>query len=71
VKRRLFVIAVAAAPGRGGASAAQALGGNNTSAGGYWGCVGTYVSDHTVCFTNPLPERLPIPAPPSAPSTPT
>jgi hypothetical protein len=70
MKRRLLVLTVVVTGLLGGGSAAQAIGGNTTSAGGYWGCVGTHVIDFGFCAKNPLPERLPIPATPSAPSLP-
>lgn len=70
MKRRLLFLACLVTAMVGGGSAARAIDGNSTTAGGYWGCVGTRVIDFGFCFTNPLPERLPIPATPALPSTP-
>lgn len=61
MKRRLAIIALITASLAGGGSAAQAVLGNTTTAGGYIGCVGVDVSDHSLCIKNPLPERLPLP----------
>ena len=65
MRRRIITVVLLTATLTGGASAAQALGGASTSAGGYWGCVGTRHVDFGVCVQNPLPERLPVPAVPT------
>ncbi len=67
MKRRLAVIVLLAGSLAGGTSAAQALTGL-ASASSHWGCVGVAAADLGACFSNPLPERLPIPATPSTPS---
>ena len=61
MKRRLIAVFVMVAALVGTGSAAQAIGGNTTSAGGYWGCVTSHLVDFGFCATNPLPERLPLP----------
>ena len=69
MKRRLIVLGlVTASLVGGGSSAAQALVGHTTSAGGYWGCVGTHVIDFGFCLKDPLPERLPLPSAPTPPA---
>ena len=70
MKRRRIVTVLLLTAGLAGAStgAAQALGGNSTTAGGYWGCVGTRHADLGICVKNPLPEQLPVPATPSTPT---
>lgn len=69
MKRRRIVFVLLLSAGLAGAStgAAQALGGNNTEAGGYWGCVGTRHVDLGICVQNPLPEQLPLPSVPPLP----
>ena len=61
MKRRLLVLAVLLTGLLGSGTAAQAIGGNRTTAGGYWGCVGSQTADLGYCLKNPLPERLPLP----------
>jgi hypothetical protein len=70
VKRRRIVTVLLLTAGLAGAStgAAQALGGNTTEAGGYWGCAGTRHVDLGICVQNPLPEQLPLPSTPSTPA---
>ena len=68
MRRRIITVVLLTAGLVGAGSGAQALGGNSTQAGGYWGCLGVYASDHSICLKNPLPERLPVPATPSTPT---
>jgi hypothetical protein len=68
VKRRIGVIVLVAAALSSAGTAASALGGNTTES--HWGCVGSQTLDKVVCFSNPLPERLPIPSAPQPPATP-
>ena len=67
MKRVVAVVAITSGLVVGGATAAQAIGDNSTSAGGYWGCLGLDASDHAICVKNPLPERLPVPTTPTTP----
>jgi hypothetical protein len=68
VKRRIGVIVLVTAALSTAGTAAQALVDNTTAS--HWGCVGVQAANVGVCVSNPLPERLPIPATPSAPSLP-
>lgn len=68
MRRRIITVVLLTAGLTGAASGAQALGDSRTTAGGYWGCVGTRLADVGVCVQNPLPERLPVPEVPPAPA---
>ena len=68
MKRRIVVIVAGALALSGLGSGAQALGTNTTQSTDYWGCAGVRAIDHGVCLKNPLPERLPVPSVPTAPS---
>ena len=61
MKRRIAILTLITASLLGSGSAAQAVLGNTTTAGGYVGCVGVDLSDHSLCIKNPLPPRLPLP----------
>lgn len=62
MKRRLStVIAATLALSFGGPAAANAIVGNTMNATGDWGCVVVRTVNQAVCFSNPLPERLPLP----------
>lgn len=64
MKRRIGVIVVIAAALVGGASAAVAGPTTNTTA-SHWGCVGSQTLNQVICFSNPLPSRLPVPSTPT------
>ena len=58
MKRRLGVIVLFTALLTGVAPAAQAVTSTSSS---QWGCVGVQLLDRVVCWSNPLPDRLPLP----------
>ena len=68
MKVRLAIVVgviVAAVSGLGGA---QALGGHTSNETGDWGCAVIRPLNQGLCFQNPLPERLPLPATPPVPA---
>ena len=73
MKRRLIVIAAAlvALTGAGATSASAAgLFDAGTTSSRYWGCIVADDVDLGYCLKNPLPERLPLPGVPTAPTAP-
>ena len=61
----LLGVLVGLASGIGGA---QALGSNSPTATGDWGCAVIRPLHQGICFENPLPPKLPLPALPSVPA---
>lgn len=51
-----------------GVGSAQALLGHRPAATGDWGCAVVRPINQGICFENPLPERLPLPAAPTVPA---
>ena len=51
-----------------GIGGAQALGNHNPEATGDWGCAVVRPLNQGICFENPLPPRLPLPALPTLPA---
>lgn len=51
-----------------GIGGAQAIGNHHPDETGDWGCAVIRPLNQGLCFENPLPERLPLPAAPSTPA---
>lgn len=65
MKKRLALAVIAGAALTGATTGAQAV---TTMSGGSWGCVVLDLADKSVCVRDPLPDRLPDPSAPSAPT---